>query len=238
MRYALYFTPPMSDALQRTASRWLGRNAFSGAALDHPDDAGLGIDEIAAITEAPRRYGFHATIKAPFALADGLAKADLLSEIMHFCGELEPFELPPLRIERLGPFFALTPSAPSPALQGFADAVVRRFNRYHAPVSEADRARRNVDRLSERQVAYLDSFGYPYVFEEFRFHMTLTGPVDAGDADRVEAALHQVFAPLLDNPVSVGNLALFVEPEKGAAFSVDSLHPLGSFKAARRAAAQ
>ncbi|AZN71242.1 DUF1045 domain-containing protein [Georhizobium profundi] len=238
MRYALYFTPPMSDALQRTASRWLGRNAFSGAALDHPDDTGLGIDDIAAITEAPRRYGFHATIKAPFALADGLTKADLLSEIMHFCGELEPFELTPLRIERLGPFFALTPSAPSPALQGFADAVVRRFNRYHAPVSEADRARRNVDRLSERQVAYLDSFGYPYVFEEFRFHMTLTGPVDAGDADRVEAALHQVFAPFLDKPVSLSNLALFVEPEKGAPFSVDSLHPLGSFKAARRAAAQ
>ena len=57
--------------------------------------------------------------------------------------------------------------------------------------------------------------------------MTLTGPVDRAERERVEQALHMFFAPVLSEPVEVANVALFVEEEPGAPFQVHSLHPLG-----------
>jgi putative phosphonate metabolism protein len=234
MRYALYFTPPMSDPLARVAANWLGRNPFSGEYVLPPAIGHMTVDEIDRHTQMPRRYGFHATIKAPFHLSQEKDEAALLSAIMNFCGDLAPFALPPLRISRLGPFFALTPSEPSRALQDFANAVVREFEPYRAPLSTTEMERRNPQKLTERQRDYLARFGYPYVFEEFRFHMTLTGPVAEAEAAQVDRALHDFFEPVLSEPVNVANLALFIEPEHGEAFFVDSLHPLGRISSKRR----
>lgn len=236
MRYALYFTPPISEALTRVAAGWLGRNPFSGDAVKRPAAGDLTAEEIARHTEAPRRYGFHATLKAPFHLAPGRSEGELLTAIMAFCGALSPVALSPLEIVRIGPFFALTPRAPGDALQDFANAVVRRFEPFRAPLSAADLERRKAGRLSRRQMEYLGRWGYPYVFEEFRFHMTLTGPVEDGEAEKVERALHDVFAPVLDDPVEIASLALFKEPARGDPFHVDSLHPLGRIAHGRKGA--
>ena len=236
MRYALYFTPPMSDPLTRVATNWLGRDAFSGEMVEPPTIGGLSTQEIMRHTAGPRRYGFHATLKAPFHLAPGGMAEELLAEIMHFTNGMEPFELPRLRIDRLGPFFALTLSAPSEELQVFVDEVVRHFEPFRAPLSEAELERRTSERLTERQLEYLHRWGYPYVFDEFRFHMTLTGPVAEAEAPRVERALHALFEPVLSEPVEVSALALFVEAERGAPFVVDSLHPLGPVETKERAA--
>ncbi len=93
MRYALYFTPPVGDRLTRLASSWLGRNAFSGKTLEPPVVTGLNAAEIAFHTAAPRRYGFHGTLKAPFSLREGTSEAELLRALMLFCSGLEPFEI-------------------------------------------------------------------------------------------------------------------------------------------------
>lgn len=227
MRYAIYFTPPASDPLSRVAANWLGRNAFTGLATEPPAISGLNAAEIAYHTAVPRRYGFHGTLKAPFALADGRSEAELLRALMHVCGAMEPIEIPRLEIARLGSFFALTPATPVERLDRLAGDVVRGFDVFRAPLSEADIERRNPEKLSRGQFANLSRWGYPYVFEEFRFHMTLTGPVDSAEAARVRQALHDFFDPVLSEPVEVANLALFVEPEPGAPFTVHSLHPLG-----------
>lgn len=227
MRYAIYFTLPMNEPLARVAANWLGRDPFSGAAVPVPAIGNLSAGEIAEITAFPRRYGFHATLKPPFRLRSEDLRPDLLAEMMHFATDLAPFELPPLVITRLGKFFALTPSEPSEALQALVDEAVVRFDAFRAPLTEAERARRHPEKLSERQLSYLDRWGYPYIFEEFRFHMTLTGPVDDRDAARVRHALDAFFEPALNEPVDFSNIALFVEEEAGGPFLVDSLHPLG-----------
>jgi len=227
MRYAIYFTPPAGERLSHLAARWLGRNAFTDAAIEARAAGPLSAADVAHYTAAPRRYGFHATLKAPFELAPDFSEGDLLRAIMEFCGALEPVVLPRLRVARIAPFFALTPSAASPGLDALAIRVVRDFDRFRAPLSEADIERRNPDRLTRPQLANLYRWGYPYVGEEFRFHMTLTGPVESKDAPKVEAVLNDMFAQSLSEPLAIGSIALFVEATPGAPFVVHSLHPLG-----------
>lgn len=226
MRYAIYYTPPSSDALLKVAANWLGRSAFSGEAVKAPAIRSFAPEEIAKLTQEPRRYGFHATMKAPFRLKDDLTESDLLSALMHFSSAANPVIIPRLVLKGIGPFFALVPEEPVAELNQLANDVVVAFDRFRAPLSDAEIARRRPERLSEAQRHNLERWGYPYVFEEFRFHMTLTGPVEEKDRARIERRLDEFFSPLLDDCVEIANLALFVEPEKGAPFEIHSLHPL------------
>ena len=108
--------------------------------------------------------------------------------------------------------------------EALAGAAVDRFNALRAPLTAPEIARRNPDRLTERQRAYLDRYGYPYVKDEFRFHMTLTDPVTMAEAARIEPVLHRLLAPILATPIEIDAVALFVEPEPGAPFIVHSTH--------------
>ncbi len=226
MRYAIYYTPPSSDALLKVAANWLGRSAFSGEAVKIPAIGSIAPEEIANLTQEPRRYGFHATMKAPFRLRDELTESDLLSALMHFTSAAHPVTIPRLVLKGIGPFFALVPEEPVAELNQLANDVVVAFDRFRAPLSDAEIARRRPERLSKAERHNLERWGYPYVFEEFRFHMTLTGPVEEKDRARIERRLDAFFSPLLDDCVEIANLALFVEPEKVAPFEIHSLHPL------------
>jgi putative phosphonate metabolism protein len=227
MRYAIYFIPEENDPLQRMAARWLGRDPFSGSAVEAPAVASLSPGEIAFHTASARRYGFHATLKAPFRLAENQTEAGLQSALDSFAQNAGPVTIPRLAIGRIDGFFALIPAMPLPELDRFAGEVVREFDRFRAPLSEAEIERRSPDALSAQEFSNLCQWGYPYVFDAFRFHMTLTGRVGAGEADRVRAALDEVFTPLLGSPVAVDGLGLFVEREPGAPFVVESWHRVG-----------
>ncbi|GEO84055.1 MULTISPECIES: DUF1045 domain-containing protein [Alphaproteobacteria] len=235
MRYAIHFTPSFSDPLTLAAASWLGRSVFSGESVEHPAVRGLGVQEIAFHTALPRRYGFHATLKAPFHLNGDCTEAGLLRELMRFAGTLEPLVLPRLVVGRIGNFFGLVPEAPCAGLDFVAAKIVQHFDGYRAPLSEAEIERRNPDGLSAAQFSNLHRWGHPYVMDEFRFHMTLTAPLLSRDFGRLETALSGYFAPLLCEPIEIANLALFVEKEPGAPFVVHSLHPMGRV-AARRSA--
>ena len=228
MRYAVFFTPMSDHPLTRSAAAWLGRDAFSGAVLERPDAVGLTPQEAADLTAAPRRYGFHATLKAPFRLNDDASETQLISAFQGLCEEAESFSLPRLTISRLGPFFALVPEEPSASLNRLADQAVRALEPLRAPLTAAEIARRNPDRLTPEQRRYLEEWGYPYVFDQFRFHMTLTGPVGDADAGKAEKALHAWFDAVLAEPVEVSVLSLFVEPEPGDPFRVLTQVPIAN----------
>ncbi|MBX4925069.1 DUF1045 domain-containing protein [Rhizobium binae] len=233
MRYAICFTPPASDPLSLVAANWLGRNVFSGDMLEPPAVRGLGIHEIAFHTAVPRRYGFHGVLKAPFHLSGDMSESQLLRDLMRFAGTLAPFQISRLEIARLGSFYSLMPSAPCEQIEYLASAIVQEFDRYRAPLSEADIERSDPDGLSAAQFANLHRWGNPYVMDEFRFHMPVTGSINAIDLPRIESALRTVFEPVLKEPVMVSNVALMIEEGTGGPFRVHSLHPMGKVSARR-----
>ena len=114
------------------------------------------------------------------------------------------------------------PTSRLPALNRLADDVVKAFDRFRSPLTEAEIERRNPDSLSAEEFRNLCRWGYPYVFDAFRFHMTLTGRVGEPEAGRVRTALDEVFGSTLAGPVPVDGIALFVEPEAGAPFTIHS----------------
>lgn len=226
MRYAIYFTPPADDPLTRRASHWLGRDAFSGEMLAQPIIEAFSEVAFSELTFDPRRYGFHATMKAPFELADGVRETELIDALESFAARQSAFTLPSLVLGQLGHFFALVPGSTSPELQNLASDCVTVFDRFRAPLDDADIARRKPERLTANERRNLMAWGYPYVLDDFRFHMTLTGPVEREDQSAMRAAIEVHFAGLLDQPREIDTVSLFVEPARGTPFIMHHMVPL------------
>ncbi|TIO73112.1 MAG: DUF1045 domain-containing protein [Mesorhizobium sp.] len=227
MRYAIYFTPRQDEPLARIAANWLGRDPFGAATRPVEAVGELSAAEVAFHTASARRYGFHATLKAPFRLASNETEASLRAALDSFAEATTPVIIPRLVIGQIDGFFALVPEAPPAALSGFAGEVVRVFDRFRAPLTEAEIERRSPDSLKPQEFRNLCQWGYPYVFETFRFHMTLSGRVGPQESLRLRAAIDSLFADVLLHPVPVDALTLFVETEPGAPFMVLSHHVLG-----------
>src|SRR5690606_13404203 len=138
---------------------------------------------------------------APFTLAAGETRHSLAAAFAAFCEGMRPFRAPRLTVTLLDGFLALVPEAGCAELDRLAAGAVKAFDRFRAPLDEAEIARRGAPGLSPAQRGNLERWGYPYVFEEFRFHMTLTGRLDEADAGRMQRAAEAHFGPLLEEPL-------------------------------------
>jgi len=230
LRYALYFSPPKDDPLTGAAAIWLGRDAFTGKTYPAPEYEQMAAAEQFELTADPRRYGFHATIKAPFALATSVTEKDLMAVAEDFAARTPAFEIPELVLGQIGRFFALVSGSLHQPLQDFAARVVKSFEPFRAALSEADIARRSPAKLSDDQRANLLRWGYPYVMEEFGFHMTLTGQVPEARAEVMKAILTERFADFTGRALQISGLAVFAEETRGAPFKVHSWLPLAGAK--------
>lgn len=226
MRYAVYFAPPSDHLFARFGAAWLGRDALGGKPVPRPPLPGWIDTRLDAITAEPRRYGFHATLKPPFALAQGRSEEDLLDAIDALARTRGPVPLDSLGIASLGGFVALTLRARSGAVDALAAACVAELDRFRAPSDAAELARRRAAELTVRQSELLRLWGYPYVMDEFRFHMTLTGRLEAAERDALMAALAPHAAPALSQRLSIEDLCVFVEPAAGAPFTLRARFPL------------
>ena len=209
-RFAVYYAPPPGPFADLAAD-WLGHDPVTGAARSQPD---LGLP-VADITTDPRRYGFHGTIKPPFRLADGARQADLDAALTDLAAQVQPVALPGLRLANLDGFLALVPKGDATPLQQLAATVVRDLDHLRASLTDAEIARRNPARLSPRQRDLLDRWGYPFVMEEFRFHLTLTNRLEPAMAAQAADALAAYFADALPRPFVVRDLCLFGQPADG-----------------------
>lgn len=214
-RYAVYALPgalgerddPAAVRLRDAVDAWYAQAPFRDLTVD------------------ARRYGFHGTLKAPFRLADDRTEADLRAAADVFAAAHAPVPLSGLRTRRLGAFRALLPHGDEAGIRALADDAVRCFDRFRAAPDAADLRRRRPEELPPRQRELFERWGYPFVFDEFRFHLTLTDPIPPAQDSAVDAALaaHFIVAP---PDVQLRSIALFVEPEPGAPFHVLSVHPL------------
>lgn len=226
-RYAIYWTPPATSPLAEIGEAWLGRSAAAARAIERPAPADFSLDEIEAATAEPRRYGLHATLKPPFRLARERSAAALEEALARFAQQTPPVVAPALRLKRIGSFLALTPTARAPDLDALAAACVERFDDFRAPAAAAELARRRAVALSPAQEANLLRWGYPYVMAEFRFHVSLTGAINSGLAERLEPVLAACFARAMAAALEIREIALFTEPAPGAPFLLARRFALG-----------
>jgi putative phosphonate metabolism protein len=209
-RFAVYYAP-RPGAFALCANAWLGWDPTTGQTLGQPDVPG--IPDPAAITADPRRYGFHGTIRAPFRLAKGVTPDTAAATVAALAARLAPVTCDGLRLENLHGFLALTPEGCEAALLDLGASVVEGTEPLRAPLTEEDIARRCPETLSSRQRDLLHRWGYPFVLEEFRFHLTLTDRLS--DPAPVIAALSAHFAPVLPRPFVIEDLCLFGEDAAG-----------------------
>lgn len=204
-RYAIYHVPEPGPLADFGAS-WLGRDIETGLPVARPTVPKVApfFDEI---TRKPAHYGFHATLKPPFRLAEGQEPAALAAAVADLAARLPVVELRGLSLARLGKFLALVPEGDPAPLSALAAEVVAALDGFRAPPTEAERARRGPG-LTARQAAMLERWGYPWVMEEFRFHMTLTDALTPAQAEAVIGVLTPRLARRLPRPFRLAALCL------------------------------
>ena len=210
-RYAVYVTPASHNPLAVFGASWLGWDSAVGTTVAHPQEA----VDVAAITSTPRKYGFHGTIKPPFRLITGTDADGLQAALSDLCRDAAAVTLSGLALARMGRFLALVPQGDATALGALAGRVVQGLDQFRAPLTAAEMAKRSAGGLNAVQAAHLARWGYPYVLDQFRFHMTLTGRLDRATADATERAL----VPHLDRlplaPFHIDALTLVGEDTEG-----------------------
>lgn len=219
MRYALYYAPTPSSLLWELGCKWLGRDAMTGQKIKQNYFPNIGQNRLYELTRTPRRYGLHATLKAPFKLAAEYNMEMLQSAARDFSVQRYPIILPPLVLRQINDFFCLCPEKQAIPLEGLAEVCVQKFDKFRAPMTSSERARSRADILTPMEKQNLMDWGYPYVFEQFRFHITLTARIiDDFEKEVMQAVLSDMFAPVLGQPIVMDAICLFLEPYPGQPF--------------------
>jgi putative phosphonate metabolism protein len=217
-RYAIYFSPAEDTPLLRLGNEWLGRDPATDTSLtpNLPDE--IAESEWSRVTETAARYGFHATLKPPFQLADGVTLSDLRQALMAFVERQSAIVVPPLTVGIVGSFLALTLSQESSVFSDLAADCVREFDLFRAPASELEITKRMHGSLTERERENLLRWGYPYVLDTWKFHMTLTCSLEKNSLELFRKHLSLRFAEVCKASLRIDAISLFEEPGLGMPF--------------------
>lgn len=226
-RFAIYYAPAKEDRLTTAAESWLGRSAWTEGQVQRDASINLPLNELELMTAAPARYGFHATLKPPMRLRSDINREALVDAVSGFAGGKSPVVIDDLALRWIGPFLALVPAKQNATLRVFAADVVKSLEIFRAPLRKGETEKRRKLGLTPCQEEMLAKWGYPYVMEEFRFHMTLTGPVAEGTRASVEVAARSHFSTWIGKPLSVDRLAIFHEAKPGKPFTAIGSYALG-----------
>ena len=219
-RYAIYALPSPRSALWHFGNAVIGYNSRNGVEDFSWRPMGLLQNQWHDWTAEPRRYGFHATIVAPFELRTGYSEAELVETVDRFAAVHNPLQIGPLTITQIGAFIALCKSGPQDTINRFASEIVTRFNRFRAPLSDFDLERRTKPDLTLRQIEYLRRFGYAHVHEDFRFHMTLTGPLPAAETPHIVSELTRAYEEIAYEPFILTTLCVLRQDDRNGRFRV------------------
>ena len=199
-RYGVFYTP--SGAFAKAGAQWLGWDLDTGQPVGKPD---------LSITKRPQKYGFHGTIKPPFFLANGKTLADLEAAFATLCSGLETVSVAGLSPACIGSFVALVPTGEINTLRMMAGRVVSELDPLRAPTSDTELVRRRKSKLTQVQDAHLMKWGYPYVFDQFKFHMTLSGNLTRERQNAVQDQAKSVFASVIPSPFVIDAVSLVGE---------------------------
>jgi 2'-5' RNA ligase len=228
VRYAVYFVPAAETDLYRFGSTVIGYDCYRGVPVPCLSALRVDFPDWGDLTQEPRGYGFHATLKAPFRVVPDAGERDLFASLDRLAATFDGAPAFRPRVALMDGFVAIVPDRMPPALSALADACVEAFEPVRAPLSEPERRRRLAAGLGPDQIVNLDRWGYPYVFKNFRFHMTLTGRLSSERAETIRGRLSGLLDETIgDRAIVVDRLALLRQPGPGHAFEVARVAPIG-----------
>ncbi|MEO1322116.1 MAG: DUF1045 domain-containing protein [Pseudomonadota bacterium] len=219
-RYAIYYTPAKDHPICLLGSEWLGRSAFTGDKIRRREFDDINDDDIDRLTSSPSHYGFHATMKAPFELHADRTEAELVKHLHSFARKQPVFDVN-LSVKTLGQFLALRLTSNFEAMRQLHEACVKDFDHFRAELSPDDIERRRRANLSPEQDARMLEWGYPYIFDDFRWHMTLSSRiVSESTRERLHGLLQDYFRPALMSPLRVDGIAVYRQVDRRAPFNI------------------
>jgi putative phosphonate metabolism protein len=219
-RYAIYYAPARASDLDRFGAQLLGYDAFAGDDLPFPEAVTEAAPDWHDLTADPRKYGFHATLKAPFTLAPDKTEAELFAACSMFAATPRAIPVFVPVVGSISGFIAVIPAEPPRELIQLAADCVTAFDTFRAPLTEADRARRKPTQLTPTQREHLDRWGYPYVMDDFRFHMTLTTRLGSERRESVLAMLQARFATLGLATLAIDRIVVFRQEGAASRFRI------------------
>ena len=219
-RYAIYFVPAPDSQILDLGQRWLGRDVYSGCEVADKAYFGLNPGDVRRLTESAAHYGFHATLKAPFELKRGCKEDEVLVAAQALASALRPI-MPKLFVGAIGEFLAILSSDRRDGIWEIHRACLEHFEPYRAALTASDRERRMHTPLDERQLKALLEYGYPYVLEDFRFHMTLTTRIpDPVQLAEVKDALREGFFCVLNKRQDIDAICVLRQGDRNQQFVV------------------
>ncbi len=227
MRYAIYYAPEVSSPLWRLGCKWLGRDAAAQSEIEQDRFAAIDPGRIAELTRIARHYGLHATLKPPFRLAGWCGVDELKAALSNFVSKTCGVKISGLVLREIDDFFCLSVQESTAALDSFAAVCVEEFEPFRAVPDKAELERRSVSLVRQSQRDNLVRWGYPFVMEDFRFHITLSDRItNRGEKEIMRLLLNDLFAPVLGRPLVIDAICLFVEPDDGGPFYLSHRFPL------------
>lgn len=227
-RYAVYFSPEQGSDLDLFGKCWVGRCVETGQPIAQPSLRALSRADLHAMTTSPRHYGFHGTIVPPFPLAHPYGSEQLVEHAINFAKARRPFELEPLNVREIGNFIALVPAGQE-RIAKLAEDCLYSFADFREQPTLAEMERRRSKGLTPAQERLLARWGYPFVLEEYRFHLTLTDSIrDKRGRRKVLKHLSDYTTPLLRQPCAVSELCLFHQKDISSPFMLIHRLPFGS----------
>lgn len=231
-RYAIFFVPRHHTILAAFGRSWFAFDPEPGLAdplLDQlePDVALPKPFDRALLTDTPRRYSLHLTLKAPFSLADDMSLEDLQQAARVFAMTHPAALMPQLGLGICADCLALMPQTNPADVLDLAGACVEAFDPFRRPSTPDElEVRRKKDRLTPKQDDLLLRWGFPFVFEEARIALTLTVPLEETCRAGVGAALEPLVAPLCRAPLLIEDICILMQADSRSEFKVINRFPL------------
>lgn len=217
-RFAIFYAPDRSSSLWRKSAEWLGWDAAAQTFLKQPDFKKIPSAEFVEATKSPRRYGFHATLKPPMRLAAGVNLDRLQAVARALSAKLAAAPIGRLEVKLIDGFLALVPQKQKKPLTQLAADCVDYFEPMRAPLEVEERLVRMSAGLNDAQIQMLDQYGYPYVKDQFRMHLSLTGRLEPSQQQVFASAAEKWFGPTLEEDYALNAISVYHEPEAGKPF--------------------
>lgn len=217
-RYAIYYSPEARTPLWSLGTGWIGRDALSDQTMEPRHRVAVSELERQALTAIPAHYGLHATLKAPFELRAGHTYDDLRQRLLGFCADRVRFTLPPLILKNMDDFVALVPGRHCEQLNVLAQDCVEQFDEFRQPMSVHELNIRKGEPMTRQQYDLLLRWGYPYVMQAFRFHITLSNRTIRNQCDKVMRGLAPGLKQVNAKGVQFDGLCLFYQETRNQPF--------------------